>query len=351
MLIGVVGKPSCGKSTFFKAATLAEVEIANYPFTTIKPNHGTAYVKVECAEKFFDVKCNPRFGYCIDGERFVPPVEEGSYDPANDIRFLEEEIDYWYAGIMNKGWDKFVRETQQTHKDFVKSLAKRMSGLKIDEDMIKDVLKKLNLDPVNLDKWSDKNVMDLAVEFRKRTKPMVIACNKVDTVTGKENFKRLKEQFSDRLLIPCSAESELALREAAKAKLIDYIPGKKDFEVVHAEKLSDKQKNALDFIKTDVLALFDSTGVQQVLDDAVFGLLKYIAIFPGGVNKLADKDGNIMPDCFLLPPGSTALDFAYHLHTDIGDNFIKALDAKTKRTVGKDHLLQNGDVVEIAVGK
>jgi len=399
MLIGVVGKPSCGKSTFFKAATLAEVEIANYPFTTIKPNHGTAYVKVECAEKFFDVKCNPRFGYCIDGERFVPvdlmdvaglvpgahegkgmgnqflddlrqadvlihvidcsgsinekgePVEAGSYDPAKDIHFLEEEIDYWYAGIMNKGWDKFVRETQQTHNDFVKSLAKRMSGLKIDEDMIKDVLKKLSLDPTDLDKWSDKNVMDLAVEFRKRTKPMVIACNKVDTMAGKENFKRLKEQFSDRLLIACSAESELALREAAKAGLIDYIPGRKEFEVVHAEKLSDKQKNALDFVKTDVLDLFDSTGVQQVLDDAVFGLLKYIAIFPGGVNKLADKDGNILPDCFLLPPGSTALDFAYHLHTDIGDNFIKAIDAKTKRTVGKDHLLQNGDVVEIAVNK
>tara|TARA_B100000315_G_scaffold189877_1_gene179804 strand:+ start:1028 stop:1153 length:126 start_codon:yes stop_codon:yes gene_type:complete len=38
MLIGIVGKPNCGKSTFFKAATLAEVEIANYPFATIKPN-------------------------------------------------------------------------------------------------------------------------------------------------------------------------------------------------------------------------------------------------------------------------------------------------------------------------
>src|SRR3989344_4428747 len=40
MLIGIVGKPNVGKSTFFKAATLAEVEIANYPFATIKPNSG-----------------------------------------------------------------------------------------------------------------------------------------------------------------------------------------------------------------------------------------------------------------------------------------------------------------------
>ena len=56
MLIGIVGKPNCGKSTFFKAATLAEVEIANYPFTTIKPNHGTGFVKVDCVDKEFNVK-------------------------------------------------------------------------------------------------------------------------------------------------------------------------------------------------------------------------------------------------------------------------------------------------------
>ncbi|HLG24300.1 MAG TPA: GTPase, partial [Candidatus Nanoarchaeia archaeon] len=72
MLIGIVGKPSCGKSTFFKAQTLANVEIANYPFTTIKPNHGTGYAMVDCADKEFNVKCNPRFGYCIDSKRFVP---------------------------------------------------------------------------------------------------------------------------------------------------------------------------------------------------------------------------------------------------------------------------------------
>ena len=72
MLVGVVGKANVGKSTFFKAATMAEVEIANYPFATIKPNHGIGYVKVDCAETFFKTKCNPRFGYCINGKRFVP---------------------------------------------------------------------------------------------------------------------------------------------------------------------------------------------------------------------------------------------------------------------------------------
>ena len=91
--------------------------------------------------------------------------------------------------------------------------------------------------------------------------------------------------------------------------------------------------------------------MQEILDKSIFDLLKYIAIFPGGVNKLQDQHGNVLPDCFLLPPKSTALDFAYKLHTDIGDNFIKAIDVKSKKPVGKDYVLNNRDVIEIMTGK
>src|SRR3989338_6474207 len=72
MLLGLVGKPSAGKSTFFKAATLAEVAIASYPFTTIKANQGVGYVKIDCIDKEFKVQCNPNHGFCINGKRFVP---------------------------------------------------------------------------------------------------------------------------------------------------------------------------------------------------------------------------------------------------------------------------------------
>ena len=57
MLIGIVGKPNTGKSTFFKAATLAEVETGGRPFVTIEPNEGVGFVKIECLEKEFGVKC------------------------------------------------------------------------------------------------------------------------------------------------------------------------------------------------------------------------------------------------------------------------------------------------------
>jgi ribosome-binding ATPase YchF (GTP1/OBG family) len=100
-------------------------------------------------------------------------------------------------------------------------------------------------------------------------------------------------------------------------------------------------------IKENVLDVFEEgTGIQKILDSAVFDLLKYIAIFPAG-SKLADSKGNILPDCFLLPEGSTALDFAYHLHTDIGDKFIKAIDVRTKMAVSKDHPLNHRDGIEI----
>ncbi len=398
MLIGIVGKPSSGKSTFFKAATLAEVEIANYPFTTIKPNHGTSFVKVGCVDKEFNVKCNPRFGYCIAGNRFVPVdlldvaglvpgAHEGkgmgnqflddlnqadvlihiidisgstnekgeevaalSYDPANDIKFLEHELDMWYLRLIEKGWEKFARTVNQERPELHKAVSKQLSSLRVTEDLMKSVIEKLGLDEYII-KWNKEDILKIAIELRRETKPMLIACNKIDVNGAEKNFERLKNEFNGYMLIPCSSESELALREAAKHGLIDYIPGESNFKIKDEGKLNVKQKNALNFIKANVLEKYGSTGVQDVLDKAVFKLLEYVAIFPGGVNKLADQHGNVLPDCFLMPPKSTALDFAFKLHTDIGKNFIKAIDVKTKRPVGKDYLLKNGDVIEIATSK
>ena len=398
MLIGIVGKPSSGKSTFFKASTLAEVEIANYPFTTIKPNHGTGFVKVDCVDKEFNVKCNPKFGYCIGGKRFVPVdmldvaglvpgAHEGkgmgseflndlnqadalihiidisgstdekgeevptlSYDPANDIRFLETELDMWYLRLIKKGWEDFVKKTVQEKTELHKALVKHLSGLGVTETLVESLLKKLNVDD-DMKKWDDGILKGIAIELRKKTKPMIIACNKIDVPGAEKNFEKLKKEFKDDILIPCSAESELALREAAKRDLIDYIPGENEFKIKNEEKINEKQKKALEFIEQNVLKKHHTTGVQEVLDKAVFDLLKYITVFPGGVNKLQDQHGNILPDCFLMPQNSTALDFAFKLHTDIGNNFIKAIDVRSKKPVGKDHLLKNRDVIEIATSK
>lgn len=398
MKIGLVGKPSSGKSTFFKASTLADVAIAPYPFTTIAKNEGAGFVRVECVDKEFNVKCNPRFGYCVESKRFVPVelidvaglvpgAHEGkgmgnqflddlnladvlihiidvsgstnekgeqvpalSYNPANDINFLEHELDMWYLRLIEKGWDKFARTVNQERTELNKAVAKQLSSLRVTEKLMESVIEKLALD-LDIMKWDKSSLMKIATELRKATKPMVIACNKIDVKGAYENFERLTNEFPNCLLVPCSAESELALREAAKHELIKYVPGDGNFEIINEDKLNPKQKNALDFIKREVLDKHSSTGVQKVLDIAVFDLLKYLAVFPGGVNKLQDQHGNIIPDCFLMPPNTTALDFAYKLHTDIGKNFVKAIDVKTKRPVGKEYLLRNRDVMEIATSK
>jgi ribosome-binding ATPase YchF (GTP1/OBG family) len=118
-----------------------------------------------------------------------------------------------------------------------------------------------------------------------------------------------------------------------------------------ADSLNDKQKQALNFIKEKILEKHKSTGLQNVLNTAVFDILKYKPIYPGGTGKLEDSDGNTLPDCFLLPEQATALDFAFKLHTDFGKNFIKAINVKTKLPVGKDHVLEFGDIIEICSSK
>ena len=390
MLIGLVGKPSCGKSTFFKACTLANVAIAPYPFTTIKPNRGVGYVKIECIDQELGVQCMPRTGYCINGKRFVPVelmdvaglVEGASegrglgnqflddlrqadvfihivdvsgetdaegkkttgYNPLKDVEMLENELDLWYLGILKKVWKSFARTIQNTKENFAQAVARQFSGLKVNEEHAKSILLKLGYDAEKPADWDDEQLKNFAHELRHLTKPMIIAANKCDRPDAKENVEKLKKEHSELMIIPCSADSELALREASKAGLIEYVPGENEFKLI---KSNEKQKQALELIKKNVFEIYGNTGVQQVLNKAVFELLGYIAIFPAGVHKLADSKGNILPDCFLLPKNSTALDFAFAVHTDLGKNFIKAIDVKTKKPVGKEHKLKHRDGIEI----
>ena len=399
MLIGIVGKANVGKSTFFKAITLADTEIANFPFATIKPHHGIGYVKISCVDREFGKQCKPREGYCKNGFRFVPvelldvaglvpgahlgkgmgnqflddlrqadvlihvidaagstnemgePREPGSYDPANDIKFLETELDMWYLQILKKGWEKFARMAYMEHVPAYHAIAKQFGGLKINEDMVRNIISKLGLDSENAASWTEDNLANFAVALRIASKPMIIVANKADIPIALENIERLKKEFPEHTIIACSADSELALKEATKAKLIDYVPGEAGFYLVDEQKLNEAQKRALDFIKTNVMDKLHGTGCQQALDYAVFNLLGYMAIYPGGVNKLEDQYGNPLPDCFLMPPKSTALDFANKIHTDLGKNFIKAMDVKTKKAVGKEYLLKHLDVMEIITSK
>ncbi len=278
--------------------------------------------------------------------------EEGkptaSHDPSKDIMFLENELNRWFYNIMIKAWKSFARKTEQQTGEggnFAEAVAKQFSGLKVTESHVKKVLSRLRL-PEKPTNWNDDQLFWFASELRTESKPTIIAANKIDLEKAYANYQFLKMRFPGLIIIPCSADSELALREAAKSGLIDYVPGERDFEI--KGNLSEAQEEALKKIKESVLSRSqERTGVQGVLNHAVFNLLKYIAVFPAGATKLMDSKGRILPDCFLLPSGSTALDFAFFLHTDFGNNFIKAIDARTKKIIGKNHELKNRDAIEI----
>jgi len=391
MLIGLVGKANTGKSTFFKALTLAEVAIAPYPFTTLAPNEGIGFVKTTCVEKEFKTKCKPKHGYCLQANRFVPvkvidvaglvpgahkgkgrgnqflddlreadilihildasgrtdaegkPTE--GYDVCYDIRFLQEEIDLWFYAVIGKNWGVYAREQEKGEK-LSKILAEKLSGLHVNEEMIKKAMKKLNLSEF-ASEWNDTQLLEFVMQLRKESKPIVIAANKADLPEAASNIKKLRKEFPDLLIIPCSAETELALREAARDNLISYMPGSDKFEILQEEKLNEQQKKALSFIK-NYLEKHENTGVQQCLNAAVFDFLHYIVVYPVENEKhLTDKDGNILPDAFLLPQQSTALDLAYTVHTDIGNSFIAAIDARTKKRLAKDYQLKDKDIIRI----
>ncbi|MBR1973419.1 MAG: TGS domain-containing protein, partial [Candidatus Methanomethylophilaceae archaeon] len=143
------------------------------------------------------------------------------------------------------------------------------------------------------------------------------------------------------------AETELALKKANDGGLVNYTPGDKSFNIPEGTKLNDGQKRALEYMAAN-MEKNGGTGVQECLEQAAFGLLDLITVYPvEDENKYTDHFGRVLPDAFLVPRGSTAKDLAYKVHTELGDKFIRAVNAKTKRTVGSDYILQDGDVIRI----
>jgi ribosome-binding ATPase YchF (GTP1/OBG family) len=397
-LIGVVGKPNTGKSTFFSAATLAAAEIANYPFTTIKPNRGVGYVRTTCVHNEFKVKDNPRNSLCLDGVRLVPvelidiagivpgawegrglgnqfldeirradalihvvdasggtdcegrSCKLGEHDPLEDVQFLEREITMWMVTILKKDWSKIARTAEADKKGIASHLEDRLTGLGIKRQYVGEAIRAANL---NVDKpatWSDEDFYRFVDTLRLMSKPMLIVANKIDLPTAKANIERMKKL--NYFVIECSAEAELGLRRAADKHLIDYRPGDNSFKISQPEKLSIGQIKGLEVIKEKILSINGSTGVQEAINTVYFKLLDMITVYPvEDLEHLSDHSGRVLPDTYLVPKGTTAHQFAYIIHTDLGENFIYAVDAREKRRIGEDAVLKDRDVISIVSAK
>ncbi len=385
--LALAGKPNAGKSTFFRAATLADVEIGNYPFTTIDANRGVTHVRTDCPCLDREQRCDSE--NCHNGIRFVPvelldvaglvpgahegrglgnqfldalsnadavlnvvdasggtnaegePVEVGAYDPVRDVDFVREEMDLWLAGIVDRNWETVERQSRSPDFNLEDALTELLTGFGASEPSVAATLRNVTY-PDDPRSWTDEDRERLARELRARTKPILVVGNKAD-IADTEAIDRLRDAASD--VVPTTAEGELALRQASDAGAIEYEPGNPDFAVVGD--LTAEQQEGLERIRS-VMNDWDGTGVQRALNTAVYDHLDYITVYPvQNETNWTDGQDTVLPDAVLLPQGATPVDLAYAVHSDIGDGYLHAVDARDGRRVSDDHELSEGDVIKV----
>ena len=418
--IGLVGKPNVGKSTFYSAATLAKVDIANYPFCTIEPNVGVAFIaapnpcpckdlraRLEADGRLGPIEedderagsiCQPRTGSCVGFIRLVPTflvdvaglvpganegkgrgnafladlancdaliqvvdaagltdiegnpiaaLEDSQASMQKEIWFLRAELDAWITGLLNDGWSRGSRRVQaEGDKGMTSFLHEKFSGLGATLGNVLQALDDFRTLWGDLDSpwmWESERIGSLATMLRKQLFPIHIAANKADAAKGNP----WQDLDANGMVQPCMADMELALRRADSAGMISYRSGENSFSIAEESKLNDAQKKALGAMK-EKLTSAGSTGVARLISDVLFKQLDHIVIYPvSDEGSWVDGDGKVLPDAFVVPNQIEAKALAYKVHSDLGDGFIRAVDARTRRIVGSDHPCQNNDVIKI----
>jgi ribosome-binding ATPase len=394
VLIAVCGKPNVGKSTFMASASGTAPRIANYPFTTIDPNKGVCFANTPCPHVRLGIKCDPNNAKCENGTRRVPInivdvagivpgaaegkgmgnrflsdvaaadaliivadasgatddngniVAAGEHDAAADVKMFLDELDNWFFEVVGRNAKKF-KGTSTILEDFFQALA----GIGIPYAEAKDAYARLSLgrEPSKL---SDRDIRSLSVMLRQKTKPFLIAANKCDSHNAaQKSMESLKAAYPDAVVIPVFADYELALQRAKASGMVEY-DGKK----ITITPKGAENPRAVEALKKIEAAISDlghgSTGVQDVIDRAVFSLADQIVAFPvEDETHYSNHFGKALPDAILLRAGSTPVDLAGAIHADLAKHFLYAVDCEKKTRIGKDHRLATGEVVKVVATK
>lgn len=393
-LIGIVGKPSSGKSTTLNSLTDANAKMGSFPFTTIEPNRATGYLQIDCACKRFDKSslCKPNYGWCLDGKRHVP-IElldvaglipgasqglglgnkflddlrhadalihvvdvsgttdaEGKatrgYDPLNDIEWLQDEIRLWIENNLLKRWGSIVRRHTATKCSIVETLRAQFGGYGANAQLIAQAIDSIK-DLPPLESWDKEWITKVVKAFMAFKFPTVLALNKIDHPDADKNVSKIVLKYPDTKAVVTSAITEVFLRKLAKQGYIKYEEGTEFVDTIEdlgedsgLKPLDEKLQEKLESIRDLVLYRFGSTGVVQVLQAAA-NVLDLVPIFT--VRNISTFTGNsgehVFRDCMLFKRGTKVGAVARQI---MGEVTIASIDGVGNRRVSPDDTVDIG---------
>lgn len=386
-IIGLVGKPSSGKSTTLNALTDANAKIGSFPFTTIDPNKATGYMEVECACKRFNLldRCKPTYGYCENGKRGVPVMlldvaglvpnahlgrglgnkflsdlteadclihivdvsgttdSEGKatrgYDPLQDIEWLQDEIFRWILGNLKERWGSVVRRHIGTKSSTLETLRQQLGGYYANKQLIGKALDDIpNLPP--LPEWDDEMIEKVVKSFMNHKFPTVLSLNKMDHPDSDKNVSKIILKYPEAKCVLTSSITEILLRKLAAQKFIKYESGtefidtKEDLPDLDLKPLDEKLSTRIENIKDLVLYRFGTTGIVQLLQTAI-EMLDLVPLYTvRNIHNFTGASGNeVFRNCTLVKRGTPVAVIAKKI---MGDVTIAAIEGVGGIRIGEE---------------
>ena len=328
--IGIIGLPNVGKSTLFKLLTKQEVNIANYPFTTIDPNVAVVSVADERLEKIAQIS---------KPEKVIPTVIE-FFDIAGLVKGANKG-----EGLGNQFLAQ-IRETNaivQVVRCFSKETVAHIEG---SIDILRDI-EIVNTELILKDlETTEKRISKIEGEARAGDK---------NIAKELEILNQIKNLLTEDNLLINSLKEELLENSAVKD--LNFLTAKKQIYLFNGRD-EDVSKEAIEKVKGlggeyIVSNLETNPDLLELIKKAyqVLGLMSFFTI-------VGEKEARAWP----VKKGIKAQEAAGMIHSDFADKFIKAEVINWQKLLeagkwsvarqkgwiqleGKEYEVQDGDVI------
>jgi GTP-binding protein YchF len=356
--IGIVGLPNVGKSTLFKAVTNKQIDIQNYPFTTIEPNVGVVEVPDERVDRLAELSSSAKQLYATVeftdiaglvkgastgeglGNKFLANIREvGAV--AQVVRVFNDPNVTHVHGQVDAATDIGVINTELVLAD-LDSVVKRLEATK----------KKIHTDKEA--KLQVPILERLAEELQRGTLISTLKLSEAEReLTSGLNL------LTDKpfIYVINISEGQLAEGWQPPQDLLDAIGGSS--WIMMSNKLELELSEVSKEEKNQLLKELDlpESGLDQLITTAyrTLGLISFLTT--------GEKESR----AWTCKKGSTAPVAASAIHTDFERLFIrahviaydelitagsyaKARELGKVRTEGKEYVVQDGDVIEVLIG-